>query len=50
MHSNEKEHQANADQRHLTLPEPGRYKTKILKSYDTLILGLGQYFFILLLL
>lgn len=25
MHSNEKEHRANADQRHMSLPEPGRH-------------------------
>lgn len=45
MHSNEIEHQANADQWHMTLPEPGRHITKILKSYNTLILKLGHIFF-----
>lgn len=45
MHSKEIEHQANADQRHMSLPEPGRHITQILKSYDTLILKLGHFFF-----
>lgn len=45
MHSKEIEHQANADQRHMSLPEPGRHITQILKSYDTLILKLGNFFF-----
>lgn len=49
MHSKEIEHQANADQRHMSLPEPGRHITQILKSYDTLILKLGNFFFSLLL-
>lgn len=45
MHSKEIEHQANADQRHMSLPEPGRHITQILKSYDTLILKLSHLFF-----
>lgn len=45
MYSKEIEHQANADQRHMSLPEPGRHITQILKSYDTLILKLSHFFF-----
>lgn len=46
MHSKEIEHQANADQRHMSFTWAWKaHITQILKSYDTLILKLSHFFF-----